>query len=182
METALVVIDVLQTYDFEDVEQLLPAAERAAPVIRRLVDEARERGVLTIYVNDNFGDWAGDRAALLEKVLGGEHAHLVEPLAPPEDALLLTKGRHSIFYETPLALLLRQRGIERLVLCGQVTEQCVLYSALDAHVRELECVVARDACASIDDGLAEAAFRMMERNMAAVVVDADDALDRALQP
>jgi nicotinamidase-related amidase len=180
VNAALIVIDVLQTYDFEDVEQLLPSAEAAAPVIARLVREARERDVLTIYVNDNLGDWQHDRKALLERVLGGEHARLVEPVAPPEDALLVTKGRHSVFYETPLALLLREREIGRLVLCGQVTEQCVLYSALDAHVRQFECVIARDACASIDEELAEAAFRMMERNMAAVVVDADEALDRAL--
>jgi nicotinamidase-related amidase len=57
--------------------------------------------------------------------------------------------------------------VQRVVLCGQVTEQCVLYSALDAHIRHLEVVVALDAVAHIDAGLAEAALRMMERNMSA---------------
>jgi nicotinamidase-related amidase len=38
---------------------------------------------------------------------------------------------HSTFYETPLEYLLDQMGIGRLVLSGQVTEQCILYSALD---------------------------------------------------
>lgn len=179
---ALVVVDVLQTYDFDDVERLLPSAEAAAPVIQRLIGDAQERGLPLIYVNDSFGDWGGERSKLVDRVLQGPHAHLVRDLVPPEDAVFVAKARHSIFYETPLAYLLRDEGIDRLVLCGQVTEQCILYSALDAHVRHLEMVVARDACAHIDEELAEAAFRMMEDNMAAVVVDADRALDKALQP
>ncbi|ATZ23191.1 Isochorismatase family protein [Streptomyces lavendulae subsp. lavendulae] len=48
-----------------------------------------------------------------------------------------------------------------------MTEQCVLYSALDAHIRHIDVVVALDAVAHIDAALAEAALRMMERNMAA---------------
>ncbi|SCG08621.1 Isochorismatase family protein [Streptomyces sp. Ncost-T6T-2b] len=61
-----------------------------------------------------------------------------------------------------------------MVLCGQVTEQCVLYSALDAHIRHLRVTVPRDAVAHIHGDLAEAALRMMERNMGAAVLDADD--------
>jgi nicotinamidase-related amidase len=53
-----------------------------------------------------------------------------------------------------------------VVLCGQVTEQCVLYSALDAHTRNFEVTVVRDAVAHIHADLADAALRMMERNMA----------------
>jgi nicotinamidase-related amidase len=177
---ALVVVDVLQTYDFEDVERLLPSAEAAVPVIRRLIGDARSLGLPVIYVNDAFGDWGGERSALVRKVLDGPHAHLVRDLVPPDDAVFVAKARHSILFETPLAWLLREQGIDRLVLCGQVTEQCILSSALDAHVRQLEVVVARDACAHIDEQLAAAALRMMEENMAAVVVDAGRALDEAL--
>jgi nicotinamidase-related amidase len=38
---------------------------------------------------------------------------------------LLTKVRHSAFYSTPLAYLLGRQGIKRLILTGQVTEQCI---------------------------------------------------------
>jgi nicotinamidase-related amidase len=65
--------------------------------------------------------------------------------------------------------MLRQEGIERLVLTGQVTEQCILYSALDAYVRHFEVVVPRDAVAHIHDNLAAAALRMIETNMRALV-------------
>jgi nicotinamidase-related amidase len=57
------------------------------------------------------------------------------------------------------------------VLVGQVTEQCILYSALDAYVRHYQVTVPRDCVAHIHEDLAEAAFKMMERNMKARVLD-----------
>jgi len=64
-----------------------------------------------------------------------------------------------------LEYLLRQQEIERIVLAGQVTEQCILYSALDGYVRHFAVGVPRDAVAQIYDNLASAALEMMERNM-----------------
>ncbi|MDP8968692.1 MAG: isochorismatase family protein, partial [Actinomycetota bacterium] len=61
-----------------------------------------------------------------------------------------------------------------LVLIGQVTEQCILYSALDAYVRRFSVAVPRDAVAAIQADLAESALRMMQRNMGADVVRAED--------
>ncbi len=66
---------------------------------------------------------------------------------------------------TPLEYLLGQKEIGHLVLVGQVTEQCILYSALDAYVRHLRVSVPRDGVAGIHEKLADAALEMMERNM-----------------
>lgn len=173
-KTSLIVVDMLNAYDFDDAERLVENVERALPNMKALVDRARDQGVPVIYVNDNLGSWRSDQAALVERALEGEYARLVEPIVPDDDALFVVKARHSIFYETPLEYLLRSEGMERLVLVGQVTEQCILYSALDAHIRHIPVVVPRDAVAHIDDDLAAAALRMMERNMEAVVCDAAD--------
>ena len=81
----------------------------------------------------------------------------------------VVKARHSIFYQPSLAYLLRQYQIDTLVLIGQVTEQCILYSALDAYVRHFQVVVPRDAVAHIHKRLADAALRMMEVNMGAEI-------------
>ena len=86
----------------------------------------------------------------------------------------MIKARHSVFYETPLEYLLDQMGIGRLVLCGQVTEQCILYSALDAHVRHFDVVVPVDGVAAIYDHLADAALEMMERNLSAELARSSD--------
>ncbi|GAA0592452.1 isochorismatase family cysteine hydrolase [Streptomyces crystallinus] len=165
--TALIVIDMLNTYEHEDAEVLVRSVRAALPGIGALLEQARAAEAPVVYVNDNFGRWRSHHGEILEAALTGRYGDLVEPIAPDEESLFVVKARHSVFYETPLAYLLGQLGVHRVVLCGQVTEQCVLYSALDAHIRHLDVVVALDAVAHIDGGLAEAALRMMERNMSA---------------
>jgi nicotinamidase-related amidase len=169
---ALIVIDMINTYEHDDADRLRESAKDAVPVIAELIGRAREAGAAVIYVNDNFGHWRSDRQAIIDDALAGEHADLVEPIAPRDDALFVIKARHSIFYETPLGYLLRQEGIDEIVLTGQATEQCVLYSALDAHIRHIPVIVPREAVAHIHADLAEAALGMMEVNMEADVVDA----------
>ncbi|MDX3539952.1 cysteine hydrolase [Streptomyces sp. MB09-01] len=173
--TALVIIDMLNTYEHEDADVLLKTVSRALPAVVDLLERARERNVPVIYANDNYGRWRSHHGELLEAALASPHADLVEPLRPDESAYFVVKARHSIFYETPLAYLLNSLDVTSLVLCGQVTEQCVLYSALDAHIRHLSVTVARDAVAHIHEDLAEAALRMMEINMSARIVPAADA-------
>ncbi|MGW6486214.1 isochorismatase family cysteine hydrolase [Streptomyces sp. NPDC055056] len=173
-KTALIVIDMINTYDHPDVELLLPSVHEALPHAAALLQRARRSEAPVIYVNDNFGEWRSHHGELLDKALAGPHASLVEPLRPDDSSLFIVKARHSIFFETPLSYLLSQQGIDHLVLCGQVTEQCVLYSALDAHIRHFEVTVPRDAVAHIHADLAGAALRMMERNMGARVCDSDE--------
>jgi nicotinamidase-related amidase len=167
--TALIVIDMINTYDHEDADLLLPSVREALPAVSGLIDRARRENVPVIYVNDNFGRWRSHHDELLDTALAGPHADLVEPVRPDKDSLFVLKARHSIFFQTPLEYLLGDEGVGRVVLCGQVTEQCVLYSALDAHIRHLEVAVPPDALAHIHGDLAEAALRMMERNMGAEV-------------
>ncbi|MGY5047587.1 cysteine hydrolase family protein [Streptomyces sp. 900105755] len=168
--TALVVIDMINTYDHEDAELLLPAAEQVVPVLANLIGRARDADVPVIYANDNFGLWRSHHGELVESALSRPHAALVEPIRPDDDSLFVVKARHSIFYDTPMSYLLWQLGVGTVVLTGQVTEQCVLYSALDAHIRHLDVTVPKDAVASIHPHLADAALEMMERNMGARIV------------
>jgi nicotinamidase-related amidase len=96
---------------------------------------------------------------------------LVDPIAPPDDVPFLVKARHSAFYSTQLEYLLHQLEITELVLTGQVTEQCILYTALDAYIRHFELTVPREAVAHIHPDLADAALQMMQRNMHTNVVE-----------
>jgi nicotinamidase-related amidase len=176
-KSALIVVDMINSYDFEDAELLRASVEQTLPCMARLVERARERDVKTIYVNDNHGAWHHGRAEMVEDVLAGEFPELVEPIAPGDDVDFVVKARHSAFYETPLEYLLRQAEIERIILIGQVTEQCILYSALDAYIRHFEVHVPPDAVAHIHEDLAEAALKMMEVNMSADLTPADDLLN-----
>lgn len=167
--TALLVIDMLNDYRHDDGDVLRDEARSVVPVIAGLAARAREAGAQVIWVNDNHGDWAADRESLLRMARKGAGPDLVDPIAPPRDVPFIVKSRHSVFYGSPLEYLLSTEGVDRLVLTGQVTEQCILYSALDAYLRHFRLTVAVDAVAAIDPELADAALRMMARNMRADV-------------
>jgi nicotinamidase-related amidase len=166
---------MLNPYEHADAEALAQSVRHVLPAMRSLIEQARRQELLTIYVNDNYGDWSAGRAELLERALRGRHRDLVQPIAPEGRVPFITKARHSAFYETQLEYILRHEGIERVILTGQVTEQCILYSALDAYVRHFSIAVPRDAVAHIHEPLADAALRMMETNMGAEIIDADTA-------
>src|SRR5207248_11533543 len=111
-ETALIVVDMLNTYEHEDAAALRRSVRERLPAMRRLIDAAREADVLTVYVNDNYGDWTATGATLAERALAGPEPDLVESIAPAEDIPFVIKARHSIFYETQTEYLLREHGVD----------------------------------------------------------------------
>jgi nicotinamidase-related amidase len=172
--TALIVTDMLNHYEHEDADKLVASVERVLPTVVALRDRADEENAPVIYVNDNHDEWESNRQALVDGAMNGARPDLVEPILPRDGDLFLSKTRHSIFYATAVEHILGQEGIDRIVLVGQVTEQCILYSALDAYIRHIDVAVPRDAVAHIFEDLAEASLTMMERNMHAEVCDAGD--------
>jgi nicotinamidase-related amidase len=175
--TAVLIIDMMNTYDHPDADKLIPNVAEIVDPLARMVDEAHHRDdVDLIYVNDNYGDFSAEFTDIVDSALEGKRPDLVKPIVPHKGCRLMTKVRHSAFYASPLAYLLTQLQPERVVLTGQVTEQCILYTALDAYVRHFNVIVPRDAVAHIDEGLGEAALRMMEENMGAELLPAADCL------
>jgi len=176
-DTALLVIDMMNTYEHEDADALAPNVESIVDPLADLISRARDReDVDLIYVNDNYGDFTADFDDVVTAALDGERSDLVSPIAPDEDSLRVLKVRHSAFYASSLAYLLRRLETERLIITGQVTEQCILYSALDAYVRHFSFIVPPDCVAHIDSELGDAALTMMHKNMHAELVPAGKCL------
>lgn len=163
---------MLNPYEHDDSDVLAENVERRVSQVVELLSRAAESETLTVFVNDTYDSWTPSFEDVAERALAGRHPELVRPVLPEGEVLFIPKARHSAFYGTSLAYLLGQRDVDRVILAGQVTEQCVLYTALDAYIRHFEVTVARDAVACIDSELGDAALRMMERNMRAAVIDA----------
>jgi nicotinamidase-related amidase len=168
---------MLNAFEHEDAEVLAPNVAAIVDPLAELIKQARERDdVELVYVNDNYGDFTATRDDLVRQALDGAHRELVEPIVPDGDDQFLQKVRHSAFYATSLAYLLNQLGTKRVVLTGQVTEQCILYTALDAYVRHFDVVVPPDTVAHIDPELSDAALTMMKRNMRTELCKSADCL------
>lgn len=173
-DTAVLVIDMLNSYRHPDADLLIPNVAHIVEPLAEVIDRARDRDDIDlVYINDNYGDFTADFSDLVDSALGGAAPDLVRPIVPTQGGRAITKVRHSVFFATPLGYLLARLGTKRLILTGQVTEQCILYSALDAYVRHYSVVVPTDAVAHIDADLGAAALQMMHRNMAAQLTTAE---------
>jgi nicotinamidase-related amidase len=171
--SAVLVVDMLNAYGHPDADRLISNVEATVEPLGGLLESARaDDDVEVVYVNDNYGDFSADRASILGAALEGRRPDLVEPIAPCPASQFMIKVRHSALYSTPLGYLSGRLDVERVIITGQVTEQCILYTALDAYVRHFDLVVPPDTVAHIDDELCGAALKMMERNMAAKLVPA----------
>ena len=71
---------------------------------------------------------------------------LVEPLQPAD--LVVEKVAYSAFFMTRMDWVLRKAGIERLFVCGIVTNGGVASTVRDAHVRDFHTTVLSDGCAA----------------------------------
>ena len=146
----LLLIDVINDLEFPEGEQLLahalPMAQRVAELKRRL----RRHGVPAIYVNDNFGRWRSDFRAQVEHCRhdGVRGEALVRLLKPEEEDYFVLKPKHSGFYSTTLEVLLRYLGARTTIITGLAGNNCVLFTASDAFLRDFRLFVPADCVAS----------------------------------
>ena len=139
----------------------LPAAMRTAALKARL---ARD-GVPTIYCNDHFGHWESEFGAVVERCrsLGGTPARLAAVLAPQRRDHSVLKPRHSAFFGTPLAFLLDELRVSRLVLTGLAADNCIMFTAHDAYLRKYALWVPADCVAAERASYERAALAHMAR-------------------
>jgi nicotinamidase-related amidase len=82
-------------------------------------------------------------------LIRGEPGHdIVAALAPNAGEPVVDKPGKGAFYATGLDALLRERGIDTLIICGVTTEVCVHTTVREANDRGYRCIVVGDACAS----------------------------------
>lgn len=162
---ALLIIDVISPFDFDDADALLRYARPMAQRIAALKRRARAVGIPPIYVNDNFGKWRSDMRALIAgaKRPGCRGRELVELLEPDDEDYFVVKPKHSAFFNTTLDLLLEHLGAQTLILTGIASNLCVLFTASDAHMRDLQLVVPADCVAAADPDDTAHALEQMRR-------------------
>ncbi|HEU5468668.1 MAG TPA: isochorismatase family cysteine hydrolase, partial [Steroidobacteraceae bacterium] len=147
---ALLVLDMVSDFAFEDGATVSRAALPIARRIARLAERARKARVPVVFVNDNLGRWRSDFSAIVRHCsrAASRGAPILEILAPQPGDYAVLKPKHSGFYATPLATLLEYLGARQLVLTGVSTHQCVLFTANDAYVRDYRLRIPRDCVAA----------------------------------
>jgi nicotinamidase-related amidase len=164
-QIALLLIDVINDLEFEGGAEFLRYALPVAKNIAQLKKRAYEARIPVIYVNDNFGRWRSDFkkivAHCLEDPVRGQP--IAKLLAPWEEDYFVLKPKHSGFFSTTLDLLLEHLGVRTLIIAGFAGDNCVLFTANDAYMRDYKLIIPADCTASNRPEENENALRQMQK-------------------
>ena len=166
---ALLLIDVINDFEFEGAEPLFKQALPVAKTIASLKKRTDDAGIPAIYVNDNFGKWRSDFRNLVSHCIDDDTRGrpIAELLKPRDEDYFVLKPKQSGFYSTTLDLLLKHLGARTLILTGFAGDICVLFTAIGAHLRDYHLIVPRDGVVSQDTDENERVLKYMERVMEA---------------
>lgn len=105
----------------------------------------------------------GDEGPMGRVLVRGEHGHDIIPeLYPLPEEPVVDKPGKGAFYETDLDLILKNRGVKTLVVCGVTTEVCVHTTVREANDRGYECVVLSDCVGSYFPEFQRVALEMIK--------------------
>jgi biuret amidohydrolase len=183
--TALLIIDMqrdfLEPGGFgETLGNDVPRLAATIEPCRAVLDAARRRGLLVIHTREGHRpDLSDAPPAKIERgapslrigapgpmgriLVRGEPGHdIVQALYPVAGEPVIDKPGKGAFYQTELELMLRNRGIENLLVCGVTTEVCVNTTVREANDRGYRCVVLADCCGSYFPELHAAGLAMIK--------------------
>ena len=169
-KTCLLLIDTQNYVWNPEVAQRVPYFDRqlrevVLPNLRRLIDAFRGAGAEVMYtVIENYTRDGRDRS--LDYKLsnffigkGSWEAKVLDAIAPGDDDIVLPKTSSGVFNSTNIEYLLRNIGIDTLVVTGFLTDQCVDHTVRDAADRGFFPVCLPDACATHSETRHESALK-----------------------
>lgn len=144
-KTAVLVVDMLN--DFVTGALKCDRGLAIVPHVKKLLDAARKHGVHVIFCND-----AHIKGVDHELKLWGDHAiagtvgaQVIPELGACDTDYTVPKRRYSGFFRTDLDLLLRELGVDTVIMTGLHTHMCVRHTSADAYCLGYNVVVASDA-------------------------------------
>ncbi len=121
-------------------------ARAIIPTLQRLVEAAREAGILVVYATDAHLPHDSELTKWPPHAMKGtDEAEIVTELQPQAGDLVLEKRTYSPFVSTDIELELQRRGIQRLYITGLHTDCCARHTSGDAFQRGYELVWITDA-------------------------------------
>jgi nicotinamidase-related amidase len=157
--TGLLIIDAQNWVMDEENRQPRPefyedARRLAIPNMARLIGASRKSGVEVIYtVMENYTADGRDRS--LDYKLsnffipkGSNDAQVIAELAPGADEMVIPKTSSSLFNSTNFEYLVRNIGLDTIIVTGFLTDQCVDHTIRDGADRGFHMICVSDACAT----------------------------------
>ncbi|MFC0274869.1 isochorismatase family cysteine hydrolase [Metabacillus herbersteinensis] len=168
-KTALLIIDMINNFKFENGTVLAERANDIAQPIYQLKKEMKKGELPIVYINDHYDLWQANYEKIAQKCTNSLSQPIIDLLYPENDDYFLIKPKHSAFYGTALNTLLYSLGVQTLIITGIAGNICVLFTANDAYMREYSLIVPSDCITSNDIKDNEYALTMMKNVLKASV-------------
>lgn len=143
MKRALLVIDPQKIYSLDTSDYYVKNVKSIMENINHLISVFSKNNELVIYVKHihavdgsdagRMFDFAGDEVAGVEFAEGSIESEFIDELKVIEDAPIIIKHRYDAFIGTNLDAILQKYGIEKIVICGFMTNFCCDSTARHAH-------------------------------------------------
>jgi len=158
--TAMIVVDMQNDFVAQGAAMETPAARAMVPRLSESLCICRDAGIRVIYtahvhrrdgcdmgVFDDMHPPIAQRDALVDGTPGVE---IYPELAPAAGEHVIKKHRYSGFFGTDLDIILREWGVDTVIISGTTTENCCHATARDAMFRNYRVVFLSDATATYD--------------------------------
>jgi len=176
LKPVVIVIDMLEEFVYGRLKS--PQAQLIVPVIKKIVEAARQNGVPVIYVADNHLPYDPELRVWGEHaMIGSREARIIEDLKPSERDIVLYKRNYSGFRDTGLDIILRSLGVDTVILTGIHTHICVLHTAWDAFYYGYKIIVVKDGVAAFSTEDHEYALKYMEKVYGAKILNSSEVLE-----
>ena len=142
---AILVVDMLQ--DFVYGALTCERAVAIVPATARLLDAAREAGLPVIFCNDAHRPKIDRELALWgdHAIIGTPGAEVIPELKLSDKDYVVPKRRYSGFFQTDLDILLKELGVDTVIVTGLHAHMCVRHTSADAYMLGYDVVVAKEA-------------------------------------
>jgi nicotinamidase-related amidase len=177
---ALLVVDMQRDFLDKDAGCYAPGSEAIVPTVVHVVDAAREAGIPIIFTQEAHRPGGIDAGREADEGAGAGYPgggpdspvpshcveetpgiEIVDELTPRPGDLRIKKRRYSCFLGTDLDLLLRNLGVETLLVTGVDSNVCVMWTVGDAFQRDYHVRVIEDCVAGSNPEEHEAALLIM---------------------
>ena len=154
-------------YEQRLAEQVLPNAARLLEAFRRAGSEVLHTRIASL-TRDGRDRSLAHRRAGIHFPLASKEAQILDEVGPQADEIVFSKTCASVFNGTNIEYVLRNLGVQRLVIAGVVTGSCVEMAVRDAADRGFEVILVEDATATWSADLQAQALDRMDGRVASL--------------
>ncbi len=190
-KSALIVVDMIEEFTKPQYAPFwVPDATKILPRVSALIKRCRALGLPVIYTyysfNPTFTDmnpWFREAWAPIDKTEEYDGPPLftkesIDPAIKPDYGkdVLIAKPSYGAFTNTSLDYILKNLGVDTVIICGTMTNYCCGTTARDAHTRGYKVVFGSDSNATDDSEIQEAELKTLRRGFA-LVISTDEILE-----